>query len=428
MLITIPVGYAYNSIALILFVLYSLLSARKEERHAGMALWLPVALFALMVISVAWSINVEASIRALGKQASFLFVPIAFFFNRQYIRMGIADIVRNYSVAMCLFGLFFLGRAIFRYYDTGSTEVFFYHELSTEALNAIYLSAFMSVALFYFLSIREKRFVTYLVMAFLLLFVFLLSSKTILIIDVLLIVAYYLFYSGFSRAIKIGAIAVFCTMVAILGYYGKIKDRLEAEYRPNTGQQANITVDGKSMHNVSLYEAWHTDKFTADDYFNGSAFRLYQVRIFTEMLSEDPILFTGYGLNASMGMIQEKGMEHNVFPGDMTHKGYIQQNFHNQYVEAFADLGIFGLLLIAGMLLVNIKNAVKTKDFVHIAFAILMIALLLTESFLWRQRGVVFFTIFYCLFNGVLATGTEKEKNEKNTDNRGSRLPGVTPV
>jgi O-antigen ligase len=23
----------------------------------------------------------------------------------------------------------------------------------------------------------------------------------------------------------------------------------------------------------------------------------------------------------------------------------------------------------------------------------------LTESFLWRQRGVIFFMVFYCLFN-----------------------------
>ena len=51
------------------------------------------------------------------------------------------------------------------------------------------------------------------------------------------------------------------------------------------------------------------------------------------------------------------------------------------------------------MVVLNLKNAFKSKDFIHIAFAILMISLFLTESFLWRQRGVIFFMVFYCLFN-----------------------------
>ena len=61
------------------------------------------------------------------------------------------------------------------------------------------------------------------------------------------------------------------------------------------------------------------------------------------------------------------------------------------------------------ILSLNIKNAIKSKDFVHIAFAILMISLFLTESFLWRQRGVLFFMIFYCLFNTMNQSIIEKK-------------------
>ena len=53
------------------------------------------------------------------------------------------------------------------------------------------------------------------------------------------------------------------------------------------------------------------------------------------------------------------------------------------------------------ILIINTKKAFNSKDFMHIAFAILMLSLFLTESFLWRQRGVVFFTTFYCLFNFI---------------------------
>jgi hypothetical protein len=88
-----------------------------------------------------------------------------------------------------------------------------------------------------------------------------------------------------------------------------------------------------------------------------------------------------------------------LFLGDKEHEGYQDKNLHNQYIQNFSDLGIIGFALLLVILLFNIKNAIKNKDFVHFAFAILMISLFLTESFLWRQRGVVFFTLFYCLFN-----------------------------
>ena len=90
-----------------------------------------------------------------------------------------------------------------------------------------------------------------------------------------------------------------------------------------------------------------------------------------------------------------------MYLGDKTNdnQGYQTKNFHNQYVQNFAELGVFGFLILIIMLFVNLKNGLVNKDFIHIAFAILMISLFLTESFLWRQRGVVFFTILYCVFN-----------------------------
>ena len=79
--------------------------------------------------------------------------------------------------------------------------------------------------------------------------------------------------------------------------------------------------------------------------------------------------------------------------------GYEGFNFHNQYVQNFAELGFIGFLFLIVILFFNIKNALKRKDFIHISFAILMISLFLTESFLWRQTGALYFIIFYCLFN-----------------------------
>ncbi|MBC7643343.1 MAG: O-antigen ligase family protein, partial [Flavobacterium sp.] len=147
--------------------------------------------------------------------------------------------------------------------------------------------------------------------------------------------------------------------------------------------------------------AWTNTIFRANDYFPGTAFRVYQFRIFLEMMKENNIFWQGFGLNASYKKIEEKGIYYHLYLGDATNnnQGYQTKNFHNQYVQNFAELGVFGFLILITMLFINLKNALKNKNFIHISFAILMISLFLTETFLWRQRGVVFFTMMYCLMN-----------------------------
>ena len=392
-------GNVYNSISIIFFVLLCILAARRQEFSIRPALLLPILLFVLMVLSLIWSLDTKSSLRALGKEASLLFIPVAFFLNRRLNRKCTDDILKNYSIGMCIFAMYCLCRAIIRYSSTGNHEVFFYHELSGTNLNAIYCSVLLSLALFEFLSKKNKTFWGYAAMLFLFVTVFLLSSKNVIIIDIVLIIIYYLFFSGLTKKVALTTTFVFCIMAAGLGYYGKIHERILHEMQP-----ATLPTTSQGVHNVTIGEAWHNDKFTSNHYFNGTAFRAYQVRIFTEILRENPVLFTGFGLNASIIKVEEKGKEHNIYRGDGREGvGYTKFNFHNQYVEAFADLGIFGFLIVVAAAVYNLVNGIRLKYFVHIAFAVLMISLFLTESFLWRQRGVVFFTLFYCLFNDYVS-------------------------
>jgi hypothetical protein len=90
-----------------------------------------------------------------------------------------------------------------------------------------------------------------------------------------------------------------------------------------------------------------------------------------------------------------------VFKGNEQTLGYDQMNFHNQYIQYFAELGVVGFILICLMVFANFKNALFKQDFLHFCFALMILALFLTESFLWRQRGVMFFIMFYCLMNTV---------------------------
>jgi hypothetical protein len=194
-------------------------------------------------------------------------------------------------------------------------------------------------------------------------------------------------------------------ILLLLPFVGKIKERFKEEYETiMTDSSVNdvISKGSEKVYNVSIKQAWSNATFKPNDYFPGTAFRVYQFRIFIELLQEESIFWTGFGLDASYSKIAEKGIHYNLFLGNEVQEGYKTKNFHNQYIQIFAELGIFGLLLLLTMLFLSLSTALKLKSFPHIAFSILMLALFFTESFLWRQRGITFFILMYCIFNSNL--------------------------
>lgn len=207
---------------------------------------------------------------------------------------------------------------------------------------------------------------------------------------------------------------VFLFLVGVVVFFGKIKNRFIEEFQANTNKSMShnvLTGIPNGTHNVSIYEAWNNETFTANDYFPGTAFRVYQARLFFEFLNEENIFWNGFGLNASYKKLEEKGEKYNVYKGTGNDDGYQNKNFHNQYIQNFAELGVFGFLILILMLFVLLKKANQNKNFIHFTFAILMISVFLTESFMWRQRGVVFFILFYCIFM------TESHKKQKLNNN-----------
>lgn len=410
-LFTIPLGYAVNGIAVGLFALVTLLTFRKQNFKADINLILPILLYLLMASSIVWSKDVNATSRAISKVLPLLVLPLCFIIMPKYSEVQKQKLTQYYSFGILAFTLFYLLKATFRFLVTKNTSVFFYHELVTEDVNAIHVSVYVTLAFFCFFRKENKQMFDKIAMFVLAIFIFMLSSKNIILVFILLVLFYELFYFKATHKVKWITIIMVLLLSGTVLFSSKIRDRFLIEFQSNQ-EEGTVNKNFKNglVYNVSVQQAWSKEKFQPNEYFAGAAFRVYQIRIFKEMLKEDSIFFSGYGLNASDFKIEEKGIEHNIFLGDETHEGYQKKNFHNQYIQIFAEIGVFGLLLLLLIVLVNLKNAIKTKDFVHFCFAILMISLFLTESFLARQRGVVFFTAIYCLFNSGFSSKPSNKK------------------
>jgi O-antigen ligase len=401
-LLCIPLSYAFNSIALVLLVLITIITFKKGHLKVDTNLILPVLLYLLMVLSITWTIDFDRTLSALSKELPLVLIPICFLLFRSFSTFEKDKIIKWFSFGIVAYSIYYLAKASVLFIISKDTCVFFYHELVTKDLNAIHVSVYVAISFFYFLAKIHKTILDKFALGILFLMVFLLSSKNIILVFMGLLVCYQLFYTKTSKKMRLKNLILLLLILFSLPFIGKIKERFKEEYETiMTDSSVNdvISKGSEKVYNVSIKQAWTNASFKPNDYFPGTAFRVYQFRIFIELLQEESIFWTGFGLDASYSKIAEKGIHYNLFLGNETQEGYQTKNFHNQYIQIVAELGIFGLLLLLTMLFVSLRNALKSKNYPHIAFSVLIIALFFTESFLWRQRGITFFILMYCIFN-----------------------------
>jgi O-antigen ligase len=406
-LLCIPLGYAFNSVSLGLLIIITLINYKKENINFDKYLIFPIALYLLMLLSFTWSIDKERTIAAISKELPLLLFPICFLLFRSFSEPEKHKIIKGFSYGMVAFSLFYLIKAAIRFFISQDTSVFFYHELVTKDVNAIHVSVYMAVSFFYFLVKPIKTKFDKLALAILFLMVFLLSSKNIVVVFIGLLGFYYLFFSKTAKKLRLRNLILILVLLFSLPFIGKVKDRFKQEYETiMTDSSVNdvISKGSEKVYNVSIKQAWTNETFKANDFFPGTAFRVYQFRIFIEFMQEEAIFWSGFGLDASYSKIEEKGVQYHLFLGDENQEGYQKMNFHNQYIQIFAELGVFGFLLLLIMLALSIRNAIDSKNYLHIAFSVLMISLFFTESFLWRQRGITFFIVMYCILNTKIKT------------------------
>lgn len=420
LIISIPLPIFINNILLLLFAVIVFSTTKKRQIKYDSNLFFLVLFFLLSLLSLCWSIDFKSTLNTIPRLIPLMLIPILFMMSQLFVASHIKALLKYYSFTMVVLAIVFMVRAVIRYLITNDFRAFFYHGendldygLVPKLLNAIHVSVFVAMGYFFFISKQIKKTLDYIAILILAGFILLLSAKNIIFIVIFLTIIQLFYFSRLSHKLRLKNLIVFILLIVLIFSYGQIKDRFEVEFQTNTAKSFNTNViEGipSPSHYVSINEAWTNKTFTENDYFNGTAFRVYQFRIFLEMLSEDAIFWKGYGLNASYPKIESKGVAHHIYLGDDSNNGYQKMNFHNQFVQSFADLGIFGFLLTLSILIINLKNGVKAKDFMHFAFAILMISLFLTESFLLRQRGVMFFTAFYCLFNFGIIQNSSKAK------------------
>jgi len=376
-LISLPLKYGYSNGTLIVLLAVSLASVAFHKVKINKAQLLPIGFFILITTSLLWTINIKDSLRGLERHLPYLLIPILYITMPSLSKKGLLKGLYFFALGLSAFALFFIGYAWVDYCIHGNYEVFFYHQLVEVkslnlGLNAIYISVMVAFGLLFMIFYSKRKIIDWAVSIILLVFLLLLSSKNVF-ITTLFAGGLGLFLSKkltLKRVLILGFFTVGLFSVMMLS---PLKDRINQELASN------------------VEEVFSKDKFNKVYPWTGTTIRLFQARIGYELLSENNLFLTGFGINASKEKIKEKHTLYNLY------LGYNNYNFHNQYIQAFVELGVFGFLFILLLLVAIFKGYLKEKELIFLFFFILMASIFITESYIWRQRGMIFFFIIYGL-------------------------------
>jgi len=373
LLISILFPYAFSTTLAILLFGVSLFSSFYHRIELKKSMLIPIFLFLLMVISLLWSIDTGRSFRGLERQLFFLLIPLSFILMPKLSRATFSKVLYSFSISIGAMFLLFVIYSTFRFLSKDDTGVYFYHSLVVLFdLNAIYVSSLVSISMLYMIFYRKRTLFHILLIVLLGGFLVMLSSKNIITVTVLA----GLLGWGFTKRLNLkrGLImGVLGLGFASLLFYSPIKQRWNQEFGSDI--QEVLTCEG-----FHIFYPW-----------TGTTLRVFQARVFYELMEENKVYLTGFGINAVQGKIAEKQEYYQLYCG------YNTYDFHNQYIQTFSELGILGIILLILLLFVIIRDYWKHRELMNLFFFIIMASVFITESYIWRQRGMIFFLVIYCL-------------------------------
>lgn len=256
-----------------------------------------------------------------------------------------------------------LSVAVVRYVHTGVTQVFFYHELTAVlGINAVYYSAYILMALIFLLSGaapagRGRALLT----VFFTGMMILLASKLLLVVLVVIYAAYLWRYRSLMTRSRVQGLVLLVVLgMGIVAF-------------------TNNPVVGRYMAILPKEQSGAAG-------FNGVSLRLFIWHSAKKILDQEHAWLCGISAGDSQDRLNQCYLDSGMSVG------YLEYNFHNEYVEVLVDDGLVGLIVFLVALGVLGWEARRTMEGMLVLLVIGVLAG--TESILEMQQSV----FLACLF------------------------------
>ena len=334
------------------------------------SLWL-VFLYLMHFVGMTYSQNTSFGWMDIGMKASFIIFPLIFIIFR--FKINQLFLFKSFISGALLGALVCFYLSYLNYLESGAT-IHFSESYLSHFMHRSYWATYLVLAFSFSVYLVVKKHINILIGSILsLLFfviVFMTGSKMGILIMVIITIALLIYIANvmgkLKWAIGLGILASL-TLISTLSYFPSVVNRIESSYKYATGKYS-IDVE-KTESTASRILMWETA---------------------VELIKEKPLL--GYGTGDVKDVLAQKNKEKgNV---DVAQR---KMNAHNQFLNSWVALGLFGLLFLVLIFLLPFIFAPQTESFIHRLIIFILFASLISESFLETQAGIIPVAFFMTL-------------------------------
>ena len=382
-----------------------------------------IAFFFLHAFSLIWSDNISLGLTDLLLKSPILILPLVIASQESLKSKQINYLLLSFALSILAINLFSIIDAYFAYLKTDEINQFFYSKLSVN-MHTAYQSLFscFSIVVFIYLNVKKKfigNWLLYSAVIVQIIFILFLSSRMQILIMTIL-TPIYLFSHYYAKN------KLYLALVYTIIIFGFAKLIMSAPSSLNYRYKQTIThinTDGINSNSSDPRKFIWKNALSVinNNWILGTGIgdtkkvllNSYKLNIVDESdlkLLMDSTINSIYLNEKLVDYLKNKSIKF-----DTTHNYQINQyakknlerrndlyetfikrelNFHNQYFQVFATIGIFGVLLLGYLFIVPLYIAIKKGHYLFATFLFIVGSSFLTESMLERQAGVSFVAFF----------------------------------
>jgi len=389
-LIALPFEHFYSEILLTCFTIHTLIHLKKNRLAAlkNKTVWIISSLFFLNLFTLFYSNYIAEGFKDVNHQLGILLFPVCLSVTNIDLRKYKFALLKIFAIT-CTVTIVYLFIHAFRaihYFHfpfwTIFNKSFINQNFSAPIeLHATYLSMYvaLSISIFLYLFFKKpglKNIKNIVFSAILFAGLTQLSSRSVFIAMCLIIIIAIpaLLLQGKKRLhFSIVSLAVFFVIISAITSIDSLRKRYISDLEDDLSETA-VTPD--------LTET-----------------RMKRWVLELQLIKQSP--WIGYGSGSEKQVLKDKYFDEKFYRSYL-----VELNAHNQYLSFLINSGIAGLLLYLYILFYGLSKAIKGREFLLMAFLILIAVVSVSENILDLNKGIFFYSFFFPLF--LLSSNEQK--------------------
>ena len=387
-----------------------------------------IALYSLYALSILWSANINVALNDILLKIPMLVFPIIIISNKELPKKQVSIILLAFAFSSVAINIYCLIDGMLNYLNNNQWNELYYQRLTINmhtAYQALFTCFSIAILVNCFLIYRlVKNWLIYLFVPFQLVFLLMLASRMQILLMAIIIPVFLITYFYNKKKLLIGFIytfLIFFTLIMLAK--NSSSPSLKYRYKQTMSYVENIGIEnGNSDPRKIIWQKGA--QLIKQNWLIGVGagdVKSALVNKYEDMVIDDPISsFLVDSLinelekdHQTVRYLQKKAIKNNCTYNEQliyhaknvlkkSNNRYLtsvkrEYNFHNQYLQTFGTIGVFGFILIIYLFFMPFLRSFQKRDFLFAVFLFLVVASFFTESMLERQAGVVFVFYFYSL-------------------------------